>query len=82
MKTTIDVDREAAREAADLLGTRTLKETVNRSLREIVRAEHRRRLAEEILAGTLPVPSLEEVARLREPKLPVGALDDFLDREN
>ncbi len=77
MKTTIDVDREAAEEAAAILGTKTLKDTVNAALREVVDAEHRRRLAEQVRSGTLPVPTPEELARLRAPKLPVGALDDF-----
>ena len=75
MKTTIDVDRLVAQEAADVLGTATLKETVNAALREVVRAHHRRWLAAQIRSGELPVPTPEEVERLRTPQLPVGALD-------
>ena len=76
MKTTIDVDRAAAEETASILGTATLKDTVNAALREVVNAEHRRLLADEIESGTLPVPTPEEVAKLREPKIPVGLLDE------
>ena len=78
MKTTVDVDRELAGEAAEILGTKSLKDTVNCALREVVNAELRRQLAEEIRNGTFPVPTEEEYRRLREPKLPVGALDDLL----
>ncbi len=75
MKTTIDVDRSVAQEAAQVLGTATLKETVNAALREVVRAHHRRWLAAQIRSGELPVPTPEEVERLRAPQLPAGALD-------
>lgn len=75
MKTTIDVDRTAADEAAVILGTATLKETVNAALREVVNSAHRRHLADEVESGTLPVPTPEEVAKLRAPKLPAGRLD-------
>jgi hypothetical protein len=75
MKTTIDVDRSVAQEAADILGTATLKETVNAALEEVVQAHHRRWLAAQIRSGKLPVPTPEEVERLRAPQLPVGALD-------
>ncbi len=78
MKTTVDVDRELADEVAEILGTRSLKDTVNGALREVVDAELRRQLAEQIRQGTLPVPTEEEYRRLREPKLPVGTLDDLL----
>jgi hypothetical protein len=74
MKTTVDVDRSLANEAGAILGTKTLKETVNAALGEVVQAERRRRLAQRVRSGTLPVPTPEELARLRAPKVPVGAL--------
>ena len=77
MKTTIDVDRELADEAAEILGTKSLKDTVNGALREVVSAKQRRLLADRIRKGTLPVPTQEEYDELRRPKLPVGAFDDF-----
>ena len=77
MKTTVDVDRALADEAAEILGTKSLKDTVNRSLLEVVRSERLRELAEAVRSGTLSVPTPEEYRELREPKLPVGALDSF-----
>lgn len=79
MKTSIDIDRDAADEAAAILGTTTLKDTVDAALREVASAEHRRQLAEEILAGTLAVPTIEELAAWRAPKVPLGALNDERD---
>ena len=79
MKTTIDVDRELAARVADILGTKSLRETIDAALKEVVAAFHRNRLAESILDGTLSVPTPEELARLRAPKLPVGLLDDTPD---
>ena len=40
-KTSIDIDRDIANLAAEILGTTTLRETVNTSLLEIVRARRR-----------------------------------------
>jgi Arc/MetJ family transcription regulator len=79
VKTTIDVDRERAREAAEVLGTSSLKDTVNEALLEVVKAARRRSLAEKVRNGTLSVPTLEELAELRAPQLPVGAMDGFPD---
>ena len=78
MKTTIDVDKALAAEAAAMLGTKTLKETVNVALQEVVDSRLRSELADAIRDGTLSVPTPEELARLRAPKVPVGLLDDPL----
>ena len=74
MKTTIDVDRQLADEVAQMLGTETLKDTVNAALAEVRRAELRRRLATRVRNGTLPVPTITELRRMRAPAVPVGAL--------
>ena len=74
MKTTIDVDRAAAESAARLLGTASLKDTVNAALREVVSFEMRRQLADRIRNRTLPVPAREDLARLRAPRVAVGFL--------
>ena len=79
MKTTIDVDRERARDAAEVLGTSSLKDTVNEALLEVVKAARRRELSEAIRNGTLSVPTLEELEELRAPQLPIGAMDGFFD---
>lgn len=74
MKTTIDVDREAAKVAARILATDSLKDTVNSALREIAAIDRRRRLANRVRSGSLPVPTPAELARLRSPRVPLGAL--------
>lgn len=74
VKTTIDVDRGLADEVAEILGTSTLKDTVHLALLEVRRAESRRRLAERVRSGTLPVPTKEELRRMRAPRVPVGTL--------
>jgi Arc/MetJ family transcription regulator len=45
-KTSVDVDRDIAREAATILGTSTLRETIDASLREVVAARRRLELIE------------------------------------
>jgi len=79
MKTTIDVDKALVAEAAEILGTSTLEETVSAALDEVIGAHHRSELADAILDGTLSVPTPEELARLRAPKVPIGLLDETFD---
>jgi Arc/MetJ family transcription regulator len=78
MKTSIDIDRRLSNAAAEALGTRTLKETVNAALEEVVRSRRRGELSEALRKGELTVPTTEEVARAKEPELPIGALDWLL----
>jgi Arc/MetJ family transcription regulator len=40
-KTSVEVDQDIAREAAAILGTKTLRETIDAALREIVHAKRR-----------------------------------------
>jgi Arc/MetJ family transcription regulator len=40
-KTSVEIDRDIASQAADILGTRTLRDTIDASLREIVNAKRR-----------------------------------------
>lgn len=74
MKTSIDIDRELSDEVAELLGTGTLRETVHQALLEARGVVLRRRLAQRVLDGTLPVPTPDELRGMRAPKVPVGAL--------
>ena len=41
MKTSVEVDRTIAAQAAEILGTTTLRDTIDASLREIVNARRR-----------------------------------------
>jgi len=45
-KTSVDVDRDIADRAAEILGTTTLRETIDRSLHEVVDATRRVELLE------------------------------------
>lgn len=40
-KTSVEVDQDIVREAAAILGTRTLRETIDAALREVVHAQRR-----------------------------------------
>jgi len=40
-KTSVDVDQDIARQAAEILGTQTLRETIDAALREVVHARRR-----------------------------------------
>lgn len=40
-KTSVDVDRDIARQAAEILGTTTLRDTINAALLEVVHAKRR-----------------------------------------
>jgi Arc/MetJ family transcription regulator len=40
-KTSVEIDRDIAKEAASLLGTTTLRDTIDRALREVIDATRR-----------------------------------------
>lgn len=40
-KTSVEIDRDIARQAAEILGTSTLRDTIDASLREVVNAKRR-----------------------------------------
>ena len=73
MKTSIEIDKKLASEAAQILGTTTLRDTVDSALREVIRARLRHELADALSAGTLTLPSIEDVERSKAPRVPVGA---------
>lgn len=66
-KTSLVIDREKAAAAKKILGTRTLAQTVDRALDEVVRLDGRRRLLRRIEREGGIGPSPEELRRLREP---------------
>ena len=71
MKTTLDVDEVLLNEARVILGTRTLKDTVEQSLRAVVRQQALERLAD--AAGAmeldLTVQKLRQQRRRRTPRV-------------
>ena len=50
-RTTIEMDEQLLEAAQAVLGTRGLKETVDRALTEVVRASRRRALADRLSSG-------------------------------
>jgi hypothetical protein len=67
-KTSLVIDRKKVAEARRVLGTRTLAETVDGALDEVIRLAARRRLMERIRREGGIGPSPEELRRLREPR--------------
>jgi hypothetical protein len=45
-KTSVDVDQDIARQAGEILGTTTLRDTINASMLEVVNARRRLELVE------------------------------------
>lgn len=66
----MDLDRELVREAAAVLGTSRIVETVHGSLSEVVRARKRLRLLE--LGMDL---SVEDLERMRAPRFDISEGD-------
>jgi Arc/MetJ family transcription regulator len=64
-RTTIDLDLDAVERARELLGTTTIRETVDRALREVDRRERLRKMAELIRKGGMGFPTPEELAEMR-----------------
>jgi hypothetical protein len=68
-KTSLVIDRKEVADAKKILGTKTLAETVDRSLDEVIALAARRRLLERIekskTGGIGPTP--DELRRIREP---------------
>lgn len=58
----VDADRIAIEEARAILGTRTLAETVDAALDEVVKREGRRKLVEILKSGVLELNDSEVMA--------------------
>lgn len=50
-RTSVEIDEERLGRAQRVLGTSSMKETIDRALAEVVRADLRRRLADRVLSG-------------------------------
>jgi Arc/MetJ family transcription regulator len=61
--TQIELDQDLLDAAADILGTKTKKATVNEALRRVIHTEARRRHLDELAAGALPDLSDPEIMR-------------------
>ena len=65
-RTTVELDMAAIARAQKVLGTTTIRETIDRALREIDRLEALRRGADLIREGGLNLVTPEELAVLRK----------------
>ena len=63
------IDREKLDEAREILGTKTIAETVDAAFDEVIALAARRRLLERIHHEGGIGPSLAEIRRLREPRV-------------
>ena len=66
-RTNINLDTQLVGEAADLLGTTRMSDTVHAAMRDVVAREHRRRLAERDLFGDMTAAELDAMRRPRAP---------------
>jgi Arc/MetJ family transcription regulator len=68
-KTSMVIDRAKAAEVREILGTKTLAETVDAALGEVIALDARRRLMERIRREGGIGPSPAELRRLRRPRV-------------
>lgn len=61
------INRDKVAEAREILGTKTIADTVDAALDEVIRLRRRRRLMERIRREGGIGPDAEELRRLREP---------------
>ena len=61
-RTNMNIDMQLVEKAAEILGTKTTTATVHAALDEVVKAELRRRLADDDLPGLTP-EAMEEMDR-------------------
>ncbi len=66
-KTSMVIDRAKVEEVRKALGTKTIAETVDAALDEVIRLQKRRRIMERIRRDGGIGPSPEDLRRLREP---------------
>ena len=65
MRTTIDLDDDLVKEAMDLLGVKTKRAAIQRSLQEVIRRERRNRLKDRF--GSLDLQlTLNDLEKMRE----------------
>jgi hypothetical protein len=66
-KTSMVIDRAKVAQAQDILGTKTIADTVDVALDEVIRLQKRRQLMDRIRREGGIGPGPDELRRLREP---------------
>jgi Arc/MetJ family transcription regulator len=64
-RTNINLDRQLVEEAAALLGTNQISDTVHAAMRDVVAREHRRRLAARDLFAGMDAAAFDAMRRAR-----------------
>ena len=64
-RTTVDLDMHAIEQAQAVLGTTTIRETIDRALHEVVRQRALRRAADLVREGKLKLVTPEDLTELR-----------------
>jgi hypothetical protein len=64
-RTTVDLDMHAVDQAREVLGTTTIRETIDRALNEVVRFQKLKRAADLIREGNPNLATPEDVTKLR-----------------
>ena len=64
-RTTVELDMQAIERAQELLGTTTIRETIDRALHEVVRLRALQRAADLVRGGKLNLVTPEDLAELR-----------------
>ena len=67
-RTTVELDMALVQRAQEVLGTKTIRETIDEALREVDRRDALRRGAEMINKGGLNLATPEDLAQLRRPQ--------------
>jgi len=70
MKTTLEVDEELLKKAKEILGTQTIRETVEKSLQAVVRQNALHRLADSLGKVDLVDLTVEGLRKQRRARLP------------
>jgi Arc/MetJ family transcription regulator len=64
-RTTVDLDMQAIERAQEVLGTTTIRETIDRALHEVVRQRALQRAADVVREGKLNLVTPEDLTELR-----------------
>ncbi|MGI8730790.1 MAG: type II toxin-antitoxin system VapB family antitoxin [Solirubrobacteraceae bacterium] len=71
-RTNINLDTQLVSEAAALLGTKRMSDTVHAAMRDVVARDHRRRLAERDLFADMTPADFDEMRRSRTPRVAIA----------
>lgn len=71
-RTTLEYDDKLLRDAQTVLGTKGIKMTIERALKDVISEAGRRELVAKLRSGEQIGPTPAELERLRAPRVPDG----------